>query len=105
MRSVHLDALTDCQFTYQIVVAFDRKIMTPDQVLQYHHWRGLNKIYGVVNVNLQYRAELKAVMEFEPGLYSHFQMKAIKDEYLKLPGIKFGWVTGKMMGQVRLTLT
>ena len=29
------------------------------------------------------------------------QMKAIRDEYLKLPGIKFGWVTGKRATAIR----
>ena len=28
-------------------------------------------------------------------------MKAIRDEYLKLPGIKFGWVTGKRATAIR----
>ena len=60
--------------------------------------------------------QFKAVLEFEPGLYTHHQvigifaiarntpkmvkliylkMKAIRDEYLKLKGIKFGWIVGK----------
>ena len=76
--------------------------MTPETVLQYHHWKDLNRIYGVVSTDLGFRHELKAVLEFEPGLFTHFQMKAIRDEYLKLPGIKFGWVTGKRAGQVRI---
>lgn len=45
-------------------------------------------------------SDLKSVLEFEPGLYSHTQMKAIRDEYLKLPGIKFGWVTGRRAKEV-----
>ena len=44
--------------------------------------------------------ELKAVLHFEPGLYTHIQMKHIRDEYLKLPGIKFGWVLGKKAAEV-----
>ena len=44
--------------------------------------------------------ELKAILDFEPGLYTHIQMKHIRDEYLKLPGIKFGWVLGKKAVEV-----
>lgn len=32
VRSVYLDPFNDCRFTYQIVVAFDRKIMNPGAV-------------------------------------------------------------------------
>ena len=41
-----------------------------------------------------------AILDFEPGLYTQHQMKSIRDEYLKLPGIKFGWVTGRRAEEV-----
>ena len=47
---------------------------------------------------------MKAIIEFEPGLYNHIQMKAIRDEYVKLPGIRFGWVKGKTAVQVSTLL-
>ena len=100
VRSVYLDNLNECRFTYQIVIAFDKKAMHPGTVRQYQHWNTLNHIYGVVNVNLAHADALRAILEFEPGLYAHHQMRAIRDEYLKLPGIKFGWVTGKKARQI-----
>ena len=39
------------------------------------HWDGLNHIYGVVEVIRDLENDLKAVLEFEPGLYSHTQVK------------------------------
>lgn len=85
---MYLDTLNDCHFTYQIVIAFDRKIMNPRKVRAYQHWKSLNHIYGVVNIVQKYAHQLKTILEFEPGLFSHQQMKAIRDEYLKLPGIR-----------------
>ena len=38
------------------------------------HWDGLNHIYGVVEVIRDLENDLKAVLEFEPGLYSHTQV-------------------------------
>jgi hypothetical protein len=61
-------------------------------MVKLQHWNSLNYIYGVIKISFD---TFKAVLEFEPGLYTHKQMKAIRDEYLKLPGIKFGWVMGK----------
>lgn len=100
IRSVYLDTLNECRFTYQIVLAFDRKVIDPPTILNYQQWNSLNHIYGVVNVSHQFAHDLKSILEFEAGLYTHQQMKAIRDEYLKLPGIKFGWVTGKRAKEV-----
>jgi len=96
VRLVYLDGGTGrgCRFSYRIVLAFDRKAVTPDSVRSYGRWSTLNRIYGVVGVEYRHAEHLRAVLEFEPGLYSHDQMRAIRDEYLKLPGIKFGWVAG-----------
>eukprot|EP00094_Tigriopus_californicus_P000990 TCALIF_00958-PA protein Name:"Protein of unknown function" AED:0.30 eAED:0.30 QI:77/1/0/1/1/0.5/2/0/489 len=94
VRSVYLDRKDDCRFTYQIVIAFDRKVMNGNSVRQYQHWSSLNHIYGSVSINLKFADDLKAILEFEPGLYTKEQMRAIRDEYLKLPGIRFGWVIG-----------
>ena len=41
----------------------------------FRHWDGLNHIYGVVEVIRDLTNDLKAVLEFEPGLYSHTQVK------------------------------
>ena len=71
---------------------------------KYQHWSGLNYLYNIVEVNLRYADSLKAVLEFEPGIFSHYQMRAIRDEYLKLPGIKFGWVTGKRAAEVKFLI-
>lgn len=96
VRFVYLDTPNDCQFTYQILIAFDRNLMGPTDVRHYHHWNSLNHIYGVVNISLEgLEVNRKAMLEFEPGLYTHLQMKAIRDEYLKLPAIRFGWIMGK----------
>ncbi len=74
--------------------------MTPESVRQYSQWSTLNRLYGVVDVSHEQADELRAVLEFEPGLYSHHQMRAIRDEYLKLPGTKFGWVSGRRAEEV-----
>ncbi len=121
VRFVYLDGLRDCRFTYEIIVAFDRKVkrrynnynntalktkssplqvMTPDSVRGYNQWASLNRLYGVVDVSYAYADDLRAVLEFEPGLYTHHQMRAIRDEYLKLPGTKFGWVSGRRAKEV-----
>ena len=44
------------------------------------HWDGLNHIYGVVEVIRDLENDLKAVLEFEPGLYSHTQAKMKKEK-------------------------
>ena len=44
----------------------------------FRHWDGLNHIYGVVEVIRDLTKDLKAVLEFEPGLYSHTQVQ-VKD--------------------------
>ena len=41
----------------------------------FRHWDGLNHIYGVVEVIRDLTKDLKAVLEFEPGLYSHTQVR------------------------------
>ena len=41
------------------------------------HWDGLNHIYGVVEVIRDLTKDLKAVLEFEPGLYSHTQVRTL----------------------------
>ena len=46
-------------------------------------------------MNTKLAHEHKATIEFEPGMYNNIQMKAIRDEYVKLPSIRFGWVMGK----------
>ena len=51
-------------------------------------------MYGVVNVSYHEDDKLIAHLEFEPGLYTNHQMKAIRSEYLKLKGVMFGWVEG-----------
>ena len=43
----------------------------------FRHWDGLNHIYGVVEVIRDLTKDLKAVLEFEPGLYSHTQVTAL----------------------------
>ena len=75
-------------------------MMTPEGIHHYHHWNNLNRIYGAINIVMDLAHELKAIVEFEPGIYNHNQMKAIRDEYIKLPGIRFGWVMGKKAVQV-----
>ena len=45
----------------------------------FRHWDGLNHIYGVVEVIRDLTKDLKAVLEFEPGLYSHTQVKESKN--------------------------
>ena len=32
VRGVYLDKVSECRFTYQIVLAFDRRIMTPHSI-------------------------------------------------------------------------
>ena len=32
VRGVYLDKVSECRFTYQIVLAFDRRIMTPASI-------------------------------------------------------------------------
>jgi hypothetical protein len=87
-------------FTYQIVVAFDPSRVRPEDIYTYNKWKDLNHQYGAVNINKDLAKELKAIIEFDPGLYNHLQLKAIRDEYVKLPGIKFGWVMGKTSVQI-----
>ena len=89
-----------CSFTYQIVVSFDPKVTRPQDIGAYNYWEKLNRFYGALNINKDLAKELKAIIEFEPGLYNHIQMRAIRDEYTKLPGIRFGWVMGKTAVQV-----
>uniref|UniRef100_A0A0K2SZH6 Uncharacterized protein n=1 Tax=Lepeophtheirus salmonis TaxID=72036 RepID=A0A0K2SZH6_LEPSM len=100
VRFVYTDSMKECRFAYQIVLAFDRRSLTVERLSSYHHWNNLNHIYGVVQVSYELIEDYKTVLEFEPGLYTHHQMKAIRDEYLKLPGIRFGWVLGKKAKEV-----
>ena len=60
---------------YQIVLAFDPKeVDSPSKVAVYNHWDTLNYIYGVVKIGHELIGQLKAVLEFEPGLYTHHQV-------------------------------
>ena len=78
--------------------------MKPTDIDFYHHWERLNRFYGVLNINKDLAQDLKAILDFQPGYYNHIQMRAIRDEYIKLPGIRFGWVMGKTAVQVSFCL-
>ena len=73
---------------------FDSQKLTPKSMHYYSDWSSLNYMYGVVNTTYQDQ-DLVATLEFEPGIYSRRQMKAIRSEYLKLKGIMFAWVEGR----------
>ena len=88
------------RFTYQIIVSFNPEVIGPHDIKHYTFWNELNRFYGAVEVNTQLAHEHKAIIEFEPGMYNNIQMKAIRDEYVKLPSIRFGWVMGKTAIQV-----
>ena len=47
---------------------------SPSKVAVYNHWDTLNYIYGVVKIGHELIGQLKAVLEFEPGLYTHHQV-------------------------------
>lgn len=81
-------------------MAFDPHVFKPADIHFYDKWDYLNRFYGALHVKRHLAAELKAIIEFEPGMYNHQQMKAIRNEYVKLPGIRFGWVMGKTAVQV-----
>ena len=68
--------------------------MTKETIHYFTEWNSLNYMYGVVNISFQQDDKLLALLEFEPGLYKNHQLKAIRNEYLKLPGILFAWVEG-----------
>ena len=78
--------------------------MQPNNILDYNLWEKLNQFYGAIHIQKELAKDMKAIIEFEPGLYNHIQMKAIRDEYVKLPGIRFGWVKGKTAVQVSTLL-
>ena len=92
--SVYRDEYQNCRMTYRILLKFDGRFMTPRSLHFYQDWSSLNYMYGVVNVSFHEDQKLIAHLEFEPGLYTNHQMKAIRSEYLKLKGIMFGWVEG-----------
>jgi len=92
--SVYRDEYQSCRLTYRILLKFDGRYMTPRSLHFYQDWSSLNYMYGVVNVSFHEDMKLIAHLEFEPGLYTNHQMKAIRSEYLKLAGIMFGWVEG-----------
>ena len=50
VRSVYLDTFDECKFTYQIVIAFDKKIMSRQEVKNYQHWNSLNYLYSVKKI-------------------------------------------------------
>ena len=50
VRLVYLDTFDECKFTYQIVIAFDKKTMTRKNVKEYRHWNNLNYQYSVQKV-------------------------------------------------------
>jgi len=93
--SVFRDQYQNCRLTYRILIKFDSKYMTPKSIHHYQDWSSLNYMYGVVNISYHEDAQLIAHLEFEPGLYTNHQMKAIRSEYLKLKGIMFAWVEGR----------
>ena len=78
--------------------------MQPKDIFNYNFWEKLNQFYGAIHIQKELAKDMKAIIEFEPGLYNHIQMKAIRDEYVKLPGIRFGWVKGKTAVQVSTLL-
>ena len=79
--------------------------MQPKDIFNYDLWEKLNQFYGAIHIQKELLAkDMKSIIEFEPGLYNHIQMKAIRDEYVKLPGIRFGWVKGKTAVQVSTLL-
>ena len=88
------------RFTYQIIVSFNPEVIGPHDIKHYTFWNELNRFYGAVEVNTKLAHEHKATIEFEAGMYNNIQMKAIRDEYVKLPSIRFGWVMGKTAIQV-----
>ena len=80
--------------------------MTPKSLQHYQDWSSLNYMYGVVNISYHDREKLIAHLEFEPGLYTNHQMKAIRSEYLKLKGVMFAWVEGIYpSGNTRIVVT
>ena len=81
-------------------MSFNPEVIGPHDIKHYTFWNELNRFYGAVEVNTQLAHEHKAIIEFEPGMYNNIQMKAIRDEYVKLPSIRFGWVMGKTAIQV-----
>ena len=46
------------------------------------------------------QGELIDFISLQLGYYNHIQMRALRDEYTKLPGIRFAWVMGKTAVQV-----
>ena len=81
-------------------MSFNPEVIAPHDIKHYRFWNELNRFYGAVEVNTKLAHEHKATIEFEPGMYNNIQMKAIRDEYVKLPSIRFGWVMGKTAIQV-----
>ena len=81
-------------------MSFNPEVIAPHDIKHYTFWNELNRFYGAVEVNTKLAHEHKATIEFEPGMYNNIQMKAIRDEYVKLPSIRFGWVMGKTAIQV-----
>ena len=50
VRKVYLDTFDECKFTYQIVIAFDKKTMSRQAVKDYHHWTYLNHQFAVQKI-------------------------------------------------------
>lgn len=94
ISAVYRDEYQNCRLTFRILVKFNRRHMTPLSIHHYNDWSSLNYMYGVVNISYHQDQRLIAHLEFEPGLYTNHQMKAIRSEYLKLHGILFAWVEG-----------
>ena len=59
VHSVYMDEEEACKFTYEIILAFDHKMMKPHKLHLYRHWNNLNHIYGVVNISHELVEELK----------------------------------------------
>lgn len=103
---VFRDEYQNCRLTYRILLKFDGRYMTPKSIHHYQDWSSLNYMYGVVNISYHEDAKLIAHLEFEPGLYTNHQMKAIRSEYLKLKGVMFAWVEGRPpSGNTRITIS
>jgi len=94
ISAVYRDEYQNCRLTFRLLVKFNPRHMSPASIHYYNDWSSLNYMYGVVNISYHQDSKLIAHLEFEPGIYTNHQMKAIRSEYLKLHGILFAWVEG-----------
>ena len=56
---VYLDTFDECKFTYQIVIAFDKKTMSREDVKAYREWESLNYLYNVMSIGHELGKERK----------------------------------------------